>query len=421
MTESLRVLIVDEDPDSRVATRKALVRANLGIAGETGYGTQASSLALEVAPDAVLVCLEEPVARPLETAEALANALPDTPILIYSSKSDTEAVRRGMVFGARDYLLKPLQGNQLREAVFRALDQEERRQMRRAGQLSGEVGRGTVICVTGAKGGIGKSVASVNLAVALRLETGKSVALVDADTQFGDVATLLDLAPVMTAADLLRHPEAFDRAGASGFMTRHSSGVEVLATARDEDPWMACPPGTWQGVIDTLAQLYEFVVIDTSGAFDAFVRRAIECASLTLLITTGEVSSVRDTAAALKRLNNWGTDLTRVRIVFNRGARAGGVSKDDLARAVGSEVFWELPNDQAVPRSVQFGVPVVLDARNNGLGQNVRGLARLIAGTKRSLVTQPETQPSLLQRLISFRRRGNDTAAVAAPEPDTQR
>ena len=154
---------------------------------------------------------EEPVQRPLETAEALANAAPDTPILMYSSTADTESIRQGMVFGARDYLAKPLQAARLREAVHRALEQEERRQMRRAGQLAGEVGRGTIIVVTGAKGGIGKSVASVNLALALRMETGKSVALVDADTQFGDVSTLLDLVPPLTAADILRDPSRFDR------------------------------------------------------------------------------------------------------------------------------------------------------------------------------------------------------------------
>lgn len=417
MVESLRVLIVDEDADSRVAARKSLQRAGLGIAGETGFGTQAVSLALETSPDVIMVGVEEPVQRPLETAESLANAAPDTPIVVYSSASDADALRRAMVFGARDYLVKPLQAATVRDAVFRALEQEERRHMRRAGQLTGEVGRGTVVVVTGAKGGIGKSVASVNLAVALRLETGKSVALMDADTQFGDVCTLLDLVPTMTAADVLRHPERFDRMGAPGFMTPHVSGVDVLATARDEDPWVACPPEIWQQVIDTLAQIYEFVVIDTSGAFDAFVRRALASASLTLLITTGEVSSVRDTAAGIQRMANWGIDPANVRVVFNRGARAGGVSRDDLAKAIDREIFWELPNDKAVPYSVQVGRPVVMDPKNNGLGKNTRALARLIAGTRRSLVTQPAA-PSLKQRLISFRGRNND---AANPEPEPQR
>ena len=417
MAENLKVLIVDEDPDSRVATRRAAQRASLAIAGESGYGTQAVSLALATNPDLILICAEEPVARPLETAEALANAAPDTPIVLYSSTFDADSVRRGMVFGARDYLLKPIQAAQLHEAAIRALEQEERRQMRRAGQLSGEAGRGTVVVVTGAKGGIGKSVASVNLAIALRAETGKSVILLDADTQFGDVATLLDLVPTVTVADLLRERARFDRNTAPQFVTHHASGLDVLATARDEDPWLACSDEAWQQVVDVLAQLYEFVVIDTSGAFDTFIKRCLECASLTLLVTTGEVSSVRDTVSSMKRMAAWGIDPSRVRIVFNHGARAGGVDKAALTKAIGRDVFWELPNDKAVPHSVQIGQPVALDANNKALGQNMRALARLIAGTKRSLVTQP-SKPSLLQRLSSLRGRSNDTNLSAATDPD---
>ena len=54
---------------------------------------------------------------------------------------------------------------------------------------------GTVITVAGAKGGIGKSVLAVNLALALHQRSTRRVALVDADTSFGDLATMLDLTP----------------------------------------------------------------------------------------------------------------------------------------------------------------------------------------------------------------------------------
>ena len=133
---ALSVLVVDEDPDGRVAARKSVQRAQFAVAGETGFGTQAISLALQMRPDAVLISVEEPVGRALETADAIVSALPDTPILIYSSIDDSESVRRAMLFGARDYLAKPLQGSVLRTAVLRALEREERRQMQRSGQVS---------------------------------------------------------------------------------------------------------------------------------------------------------------------------------------------------------------------------------------------------------------------------------------------
>ncbi len=312
MADSLRILITDEDLDSRVNTRKALQRAQLGVAGETGYGTEAVSLAVESRPDAILVAVEEPTGRALDTAEALSNALPDTPIIIYSSLEDAESLRRGMVFGARDYLVKPVQSMRLRAAITQALEQEERRQMRRAGQLVSVEARGTVITVTGAKGGIGKSVLAVNLAVALRSQTGKSVVVLDADTQFGDVATMLDLTPTVTVTNVIKHLDEMDRQNVREFVTPHASGIEVMAAPREEDSWGRIDQEGLKKIIDLLAQLYEFVIIDTSGSFDSFVRTCVEASTLAKQISSAPLSPKEaapifaDVAAALQQAHSIG-------------------------------------------------------------------------------------------------------------------
>ncbi len=416
MADTLKVLIADEDPDSRVNTRKALQRAQLGLDGEVGYGTEAVSHALEMRPDIILVAVEEPVARALDTAEALANALPETPIIIYSSKNDPEAVRRSMVFGARDYIVKPVQSARLLEAVNTVLVQEERRQMRRAGQLLTSNGRGTVVTVTGAKGGIGKTVISVNLALALRKETGKQVVVLDADTQFGDVATMFDLSPSRTVADVLRTLDGLDRQTIRQFLTTHSSGIEILAAQSDDDAWTDCDGDRLKGIIDLLAQTFDFVIVDTAGSFDGFVRAAIEASTLTLVITTGEVSSVRDTSAAMRRLGSWQIDPDRVKVLLNRGVRVGGFRVDELKEAIKQEVFWELPYDRQFPISVQLGQPVVLGNGKSAAAGNLTSLARLIAGTRRSLV-KPRENKSLLQRLLKMRGANHDTALGEVRNP----
>ena len=65
MAESIRVLIVDEDLDRRVETRKALQRAKLESVGETGFGAEATSTAAAQSPDLILIAVEEPVVRRL--------------------------------------------------------------------------------------------------------------------------------------------------------------------------------------------------------------------------------------------------------------------------------------------------------------------------------------------------------------------
>jgi pilus assembly protein CpaE len=400
----LSILIVDEDADSRVNTRRAIQRTPYDVAGEVGYGASAVSYALDAQPDIILLAVEDPVGRPLETAEALANALPDTPIIIYSSNNDPEAIRRGMVFGARDYILKPVLFNRLVEAVHIVLEQQERRQMRRAGVLFDASGRGTVITIAGAKGGIGKSVLSVNLGIAFRQQTDRTVAILDADTDFGDVATLMDLHPNASIADALARFEQLDRESIRSYVTTHSSGVDVLAGPADGEVWERCSPEMLKGIIDLLAQNYDFVVIDTRGALDPLVRGAMEVSTLTLLVTSGEVSSIRDTAAALQRLERWEIDWDRLKILLNRGMRVNGFNLNDVEQAFGHDVFWQLPADAQVPSSVQLGVPVVIRG-NSPAAENITELARRIAGTRAPLQF-PTTEVPVWKRLIMRSKKG---------------
>lgn len=419
--EALRILVIDEDLDGRVGARKALQRAGLGVAGEVGFGTEAVSFALQVRPDVTLIAVEEPAARALETAEAIANSLPDTPIIFFSSRDEAAAVRRSLVFGARDYLIKPLQAAELRQAVTRALEQEERRALRRAGKSEAQTGRGTVITVAGAKGGIGKSIVSVNLAVALRGLTGKSVLIIDADTQFGDVATMLDLTPQKTVTDLFKTAGGATRDNLRDFLTPHSSGVQLLAGTADDDSWADASPEMVRNVIEVAAQLAEFVVLDTAGSFDSFARTCIQASTMTFLVTSGEVSSIRDTASALRRLERWQVDPDRIRVVLNRGRAAAGVTTEALAQALGREIFWEIPYDKAAADSIQFGQPLVGRVPKSPLAKSVTELALRAAGTTRSLVETPARQPGW-KRLLQIRGKQYDSAVAPVPEgTDTQR
>lgn len=413
MADVTRALIVDEDPDSRVALRRALQRAQLQSAGEVGFGTQAVSFALEARPDVILLGVEEPAARPLDTVRALTSALPKTPIIVYSSLNEAEAVRRSMVLGVRDYLLKPVQAVRLREAAETALAYEKRKE---AAGGEGELphGRGTVITVTGAKGGVGKSVIAVNLALSLRRETDRRVAILDADDEFGDVATLLDLTPQRTVANVLAQREQLDAGRVAQSLTGHESGLEVLAAAGELDVWQH--PEDVQKVIDLLARTHDFVIIDTGGSFDALVRKCIEASTLTLVVTSGEVSSVRDTTAALRRLANWGVDAERVKLVLNRTKSGHEVTRANVEEAVKREVFWDVPFDGKVTASVQLGQPIVLQGNSSRAARSLTMLARSIAGTRRSLVPERDERKPFRERFRIRRKRDDATVAAVGPE-----
>jgi pilus assembly protein CpaE len=366
-----------------------------------GYGTRAVSLALDTHPDIILVTVEEPVGRALETVAALANVLPSTPAIICSSIDDPEAIRRAMRMGARDYIAQPVHAHQLAEAVNSVLLQEERRQMCLTGQLDHQLGRGTVITVTGGKGGIGKSVIGVNLALGLGRQTDMSVAILDADTEFGDVATMLNIAPGSSVKDLISHLDQLDRHNISDFQTQYGDSVQVLAASNDEEVWTNCTSDDLKNIIDLLAQTHDFVVIDTAGSFDRLVRACVESSTLTLVVTSGEICSILNTTTGLGRLESWGIPKDRYKVILNRGAMDRGINLGDLAEAIGREIFWDVPHDRRIPTSVQLGQPVVLFNDSAPAAKNLLSLARMIAGTRKPLVQQ--TRTSLFQQLLGRR------------------
>lgn len=387
MSLSLRFLICDGDPDSRVAARKAVQRAGQAIAGEISYGIKAVSEAHAARPDAILIAVEEPAALALDTAQALASAFPDIPLVVYSSLSDPESIRRAMVIGARDYIVKPMEAVRVAKAADNLVELERRRSVR---QSEGALARGMVITVTGAKGGIGKTVMSVNLALAILHLTGKNVLLVDANTHFGDVATMLDLTPQVTLADVLGESR-LDRTNVSSFVTKHLTGLDVLAGPPNGHFWEGRQEDL-RHILDVLPQVYDFVIVDTAGSFDTFARVCIEAATLSLIITTGEVSSVRDTAVAMRLLADWGISDERFKVLLNQRAPIEGVRMEDLRRTSIRELFWEIPYDPHILEGVQTGQPVLQHLNGSVAGHSILNLARRITGNKSYVQMQPQRE-----------------------------
>jgi pilus assembly protein CpaE len=328
----------------------------------------------------ILLALEEPPVRGLATLEALQQQQPDTPVLAYSASGDVKIMRQAMRLGARDFLAKPLNEHELRDAIHTVLTQEEQRQLARWSEPNQAPARGTVITVAGAKGGIGKTTLAANLAIAIRQLTGQTVALVDADTQFGDVAVMLDLDVQRSIADLVRSGSEINRLLMPEYVQRHDSGVDVLTTAAEPDDWRALGADHLTQIVRALSEIYEYVIVDTPGTMTEVVAASLTEASIILLLTSLDVSSVKDTKTALRILESWGVPSERIRLVLNDNTRATKVKPQEVEQACGMEAWQRIPHDQRVGVSVQTGLPMVLAQRKRKYSTAVGLMAASLAG-----------------------------------------
>ncbi|HEU0074427.1 MAG TPA: AAA family ATPase [Dehalococcoidia bacterium] len=404
------ILVVDQDPQGRYEVKQLVRQAQLGFAGEAGFGTEAVSLASEVKPDAIFCAMSSPSERSLRTIEALLDVLPETPVIAYAQKEDVEAVRQTMLAGARDFLLIPATPARLLESVRSVLESEERKRLRLSGQSKGLGPKGLVVAVFGAKGGVGKTTIATNLGVALASNFGQSVAIIDADNSFGDVAAALELRPEVGIVDLVRDIDKVERANVSEYLARHSSGLSVLSAPRQGLLWREVTPDKLRTAIGLLARQFDIVLIDTAANLGDVSLAVLDEASMVLWVTSSDFSSINNSLLGLDALQQLQYPDSRIRLVLNITAFDDGVRPSKIEDVLKRTFFWTVPYDKQVRIGSQIGNPAVLSAPESSGSRAINALAEAVTGG-----VSKEVQVDNPKRLWPFGRRGerDETAPVA--------
>jgi pilus assembly protein CpaE len=377
------IIIVDPDLDTRADLKHMLSLAKLAVVGEADYGIESVTASKEHPPDVFLINMEEPVARAIQTIEMLGSAAPKAAIVVYSSLADAASVRRAMVAGARDYLIKPLRPEDVNRAVYGILEQEERRRLQQDGDQSEPVARGTVVTIFGAKGGIGKTTIATNLSTALVNTTQANVALVDMDTRFGDVAIMMDIAVEHSIADLGRRIDQLDRESIKDSLARHHTGVSILPAPLHPTEWRDLTPQHIERIVDLLAQGYDWVVIDTPGTFNEIIAATLEIGDIILLVTSMDIASIKDTALALEMLRAADISEDKVKLVINHSTSANSLREEDVERVLEYSVTWRIPHDYNVASANQLGIPIVTAKPYARASRAIMDLAYDLSGVSR--------------------------------------
>lgn len=404
MGRNPRVVVIDQDQASRAEVQKMLALSGFAVLGEAGYGIEAVSLAKSTEPDVVVIAMEEPMVRALQTVEAVADLLPQSPIVAYSSIRDSAAMRKAMLAGVNDYLVTPVKEEELVQSIHTVLAQEEKRRARMSGDMEEPVACGTILTVFGAKGGIGKTTISTNLATALVQRTNQSTVLVDLDTRFGDVAILMDIPVERSIADLALPEEDINLEMVRDCIYVHNTGVAILPAPIRPTDWRSVQAGHIERVVMLLAQTYDYVILDTPGTFNDIVARALELATLVLLVATVDMASLKDTLLAIDMLRSWNFPQDKVKLVINAINEATNVQPQDVKRMLGRDVFWSIPYDRNISTATQLGMPVVVAKPQSKASDSLAQMAFALSGVRQQQQAQPakESQKGggLLSRIL---------------------
>ncbi|HEY5639743.1 MAG TPA: P-loop NTPase [Dehalococcoidia bacterium] len=399
MTRNPRIAVIDQDLNSRADVNKTLAVSGFTVVGDAGYGIEAVTLAKKSDPDVIVIAVEEPTIRALQTVEALSDLLPNTAIVGYSTLRDPEAMRKSMLAGVSDFLAAPVKDEDLVNSIYTVLAQEERRRQRMAGEADEPVAAGSVITVFGAKGGIGKTTIATNVATALVQKTHQSAVLVDLDTRFGDVGILMDIPVERSIADLAVDEESITVEMVQDCLYQHNSGVYILPAPIRPTDWRNVHAGHIEKIVSTLTQSHDYVVLDTPGTFNDIVARALELASMVVLVATVDMASLKDTLLAIDMLRSWNFPQEKIKLVINATNEATNVQPQEVKRMLGREVFWSIPYDRNISTATQLGMPVVLAKPQSKASESIVEMSFALSGVRQK--KQPPSKDAQKSGLFS--------------------
>jgi len=237
--------------------------------------------------------------------------------------------------------------------------------------------KGRIITLFSTKGGVGKTVVASNLAAYLALQK-KNVCLVDFDLQFGDVALMLKIEPKESLYKAIEAGERLDKEMLESLFSYHEdSGLKVLLAPVKPDVSRVVSETQVSRLLALLTEIVDFVIVDTPSSLDRTTLAVVDASDRILLVASMDLPSVKNVKIVLGMLEILNIEKSRINLVLNRADSRVGLSFEDIEQSIGKDISWTIPSDRIVPRSVNLGVPFVIDAPRAEVSRSFEKIGRL--------------------------------------------
>ena len=385
--DRITVIIAENELSEREKLRGQLANEqDIEIIGEARDGKECLELVKRQRPAVVLIKEDLPVVNGLTVAEQLSSEMPDVGVILILTGSEGQEVWHKMLrAGIKEFLTRPFPVDRLLEEVRKVHGIQSKAAKRAttvtpAKPVEPEGPKRRVITITGPRGGCGKTVIAANLAVALA-GVSEKVALVDLNLWGGDVAMLLDVTPKRTLGDLLPGFGGIDYDVVDSVMSKHASGVSVLAA-----PLTGTFDGSTlsrymvQSILEALRENYEYTIIDTGYANLESTLAAMDYSDLILVVVGMDLPRLRDGKLYLKNLLAANYPKEKIRVIVNRSTNSKEISSSEVETILEFPVTTQVPSDDSlVGSSVNLGQAFVSSSPGKPVSRAILALAETMS------------------------------------------
>ncbi|MCG3208748.1 MAG: Chemotaxis response regulator protein-glutamate methylesterase [Anaerolineae bacterium] len=378
----IRLLLVDDIPETRENLRKLLFfESDIEVVGAATNGEEGIQMAVELQPDIVLMDINMPGVDGITASERISLQVPFTQIIMMSVQGEADYLRRSMLAGAREFLIKPFSSDELVSSIRRVYQLGASRRQAMPATTKMPAGKGgvaepmprkigRVVSVFSAKGGVGCSTIAVNLAIALQQNVAIKVAVLDTSLQFGDVGVLLNLYASRTIADLASNVDELDDELIADVFIAHSSGIKAMLAPPRPEVADTVTPSLVSEVLRRLKTMFDVVIVDTGSMLDDVVLNVLDLSDKIIVVTTPEIPAIKDAKLFFEVTEALEYERERIMFVLNKADKRINIRAEDIEANIKYAIHGQLPLDErTVTTAVNQGVPYVLGSKNSPLAQ----------------------------------------------------
>ena len=256
---------------------------------------------------------------------------------------------------------------------------------------------GEVLVITSGKGGVGKTTTTANIGTGLA-QMGKKVVVIDADIGLRNLDVVLGLENRIVY-DLVDVIEGNCRLKQALIKDKRHPDLFLLPAAQTRDK-NAINPEQMIALHEELKEIFDYILVDCPAGIEQGFKNAIAGADKAVVVTTPEISAVRDADRIIGLLE--AAELRNPTLIINRlkvdmVKRGDMMNIDDMLDILAIDLLGVVPDDQAIVISTNRGEPVV-DSGNTPSGMAFRNIAKRIAGEEVPFMDL-ELQDNLMYRL----------------------
>lgn len=260
---------------------------------------------------------------------------------------------------------------------------------------------GTAIVITSGKGGVGKTTTSANIGTGLAI-LGKSVVVVDADIGLRNLDVVMGLENRIVY-DIVDAVEKNCRLKQALIRDKRYEKLYLLPAAQTKDK-SAVKPEQMLELVNELKKEFDYIIIDSPAGIEQGFQNSIAGADIALIVTTPEISAVRDADRVIglleaKGLNNPKLIINRIRQEMVK--RGDMMNIDDIVDILAVDLLGIVPDDEAIVISTNKGEPVVIDEKALS-GKAYRNITRRIIGDEVELLDLDVNEEGKISKILKL-------------------